>query len=149
MTDVVLRTPGHAVVRYATTHPVASTPALVNWSRWIAHCPAPYCRGAADLDYGQQRMVCVEPWCGAESAVVWPPNVADVEYVLAMRPDPITRNWETGETVADLMAENIAHGVAPPALLAGDPAASIRIVGDRVVAGPAIEAVRRRRELLA
>ncbi len=144
MTEVACRAPGPAVVRYATVHPVASTPALVNWSRWIARCPAPYCRGAADLDYGQQRIVCVEPWCGAESVVVWPPNVVDIEYLLAMRPDPITRNWEPGESVHDLLMENAAHGIAPPAVLAGDPAAAIRIVGDRVVSGPAIEAVRRR-----
>ncbi len=144
MTDVVLRTPGHAVVRYATTRPVASTPAVVNWSRWIARCPAPYCRGAADLTYGQPRMVCVEPWCGAESAVVWPPNVADIEYLLAVRPDPITRNWEPGETVHALLAENVEHGLAP-LMLADGPAAAISIVGDRVTAaGPALNAARRR-----
>jgi hypothetical protein len=51
--------------------------------------------------------------CGARSEVLWPPEgmVWSVERLLLMRPDPMTQNWEPGETLIDLMWENGAHGI--------------------------------------
>jgi hypothetical protein len=52
--------------------------------------------------------------CGLPTDIVWPPDPIAIEAVLLMRPDPASRNWEPGETVADLVMENAAHGIVPP-----------------------------------
>jgi hypothetical protein len=51
--------------------------------------------------------------CGARSEVLWPPDdlVWSIERLLLMRPDPMTQNWEPGETLTQLMWENGAHGI--------------------------------------
>lgn len=93
-----------------------STPAVAgmvyaraNHGRWIADCPRPYCRSAAQLATWEQVFFCLD--CHIEAAVIWPPSTEDIEQVLNMRPDPATRNWEPGEDLVDLLAENMAHGV--------------------------------------
>ncbi len=133
----LVRREGAAVIR---TNPVPAgrTPAVLNWSRWIARCPAPYCRGAATLDYGQVEVMCAEPWCGAAAQVYWPDNIADIELIVAVRPDPTTRNWEPGETIHDLLHDNLLHGIAPPGPLDAGPL--LVLLGDRVVAGSALPA---------
>lgn len=139
MTVVARREPtGLAVIRTEAPHG-GTTPALVNWSRWIANCPGWYCRGATDLDYGQTWTVCAEPWCRTRAAVVWPANVPDIEYLLSLRPDPTTRNWEPGETVHDLLAENIEHGILPPSWLESA-GTVLALAGDRIVGGSAAPA---------
>lgn len=45
-----------------------------------------------------------------------------IEAVLVLRPDVTARNWEPGETVAELVAENLAHGVPVPRVEAAPPA---------------------------
>lgn len=84
--------------------------ARVNWGRWIVDCTT--CTSALALPPGTEAMQCWD--CGAiVPLIVWPPDVASIEAVLAYRPDPNTRNWEPGETVTDLIAENAVHGIVP------------------------------------
>jgi len=89
--------------------------ARAEWSRWIADCPAPYCRSALQLRRFEPFFRCWD--CGAGADIVWPSNLEDIERLLMMRPDPIARNWFPGETLADLLAENIRHGIAPVPLM--------------------------------
>ncbi len=95
--------------------------ATVNHGYWIARCE---CRTPGDVSPG-----CIvwldRPWgwcvrCDNAAAggywrpVVLPPDRAAIEAVLVLRPDVATRNWLPGETVGDLVAENIANGVPVP-----------------------------------
>lgn len=91
----------------------ADVPAYVNHGRWVVECPD--CRGAQLACEQDRRFMCNT--CGNESiggrwrAVVWPPFWQGLESVLIRRPDPVTRNWLPGESVADLASENDDHGV--------------------------------------
>lgn len=106
--------------------------ARVNWGRWIADCPA--CPSAFALDRRQESFECWD--CGAPASVVWPPFVADVGRMLLMRPDPTTRNWTPGETVDDLLEENLTHGICPPSWLDGSDMTGITIIDSHVVSAP-------------
>jgi hypothetical protein len=96
--------------------------AYVSQSTWVARCPMPDCPAAEH--YGRKdgflgglrhdRFLC--NYCGLQCAVEWPSFAADIERLLAMRPIPSTRNWLPGETLVDLLGENIEHGVIPPGL---------------------------------
>lgn len=44
-------------------------------------------------------------------AIVYPDERAEIEGLLLMRESAENQNWETWETVSDLMRENNAHGV--------------------------------------
>lgn len=83
-----------------------------NWGRWVVDCATPYCTNAWMVRVGQPHWDCFT--CGYRNEINWPPDPAAIEYLLEMRPDPKTRNWEPGETLTDLLMENIAHGVVPP-----------------------------------
>lgn len=111
--------------------------AFHNHGRWVAYCDADGCSGAERLwpdgkiqtakkpngevvldergepvRYGVTRageMVCGN--CGHTSQVRFPSDGDEIEAVLKRRPVPETRNWEPGETVSDLKAENLSHGV--------------------------------------
>ena len=95
--------------------------------RWVLVCC--FCPGIQHLghpapsafdQYGRP----VERWacelCSNSAAgqriadVIWPePRYArDIYQVLNARPDPETRNWVPGETIGDLLAENVTNGVA-------------------------------------
>lgn len=87
------------------------TYARVNWSRWIADCPNPFCTSALAVAREQPWFACLD--CDATAEIVWPRYCEDVERLLVMRPDPITRNWEPGETLQDLYRENAEHGILP------------------------------------
>lgn len=50
-----------------------------------------------------------------------------IERLLMMRPIPYTRNWLPGETLTDLLAENIEHGIGP-----SEPGQEMAIVGDQI-----------------
>lgn len=78
--------------------------AYVNHGRWVADC---VCNGAELVQRGT-RFLCGS--CGLESPVVWPDDADDVDRVLEPRP-PRNQNWRPGETVGQLTAENIEHGV--------------------------------------
>lgn len=84
--------------------------ARVNWGRWLADCPT------GDLDapvIDPQWGVAVCLTCGSvfTSSIVMPPDWADIDAALMVRPLVHTRNWSPPETLADLLAENAAHGL--------------------------------------
>lgn len=94
--------------------------ARVNHGAWIASCPC----GAEGAPSPGMLVFVDAPiaWCvrcenaathGAWRPVVLPPpDERDaIEAMLAARPDSATRNWAPGESVADLAAENVAHGL--------------------------------------
>ncbi len=94
--------------------------ARINWGRIVVDCPSPICKAALTLPPGWPVYDCWE--CPAVGAVAWPANLADIASVLWLRPDPFTRNWEPGESLEQLVVENIAervgigeHGEALPA----------------------------------
>lgn len=105
---------------------------------WVADCP----RGCGNVEHlyaranprdaNSPRIVQMPGfYCSycklgdAETVPIdWPPNMADIMAVLALRPIPHTRNWYPkdhdtalkfhvphGQTVDDLRAENASHGV--------------------------------------
>jgi hypothetical protein len=57
------------------------------------------------------------PLCGNRATgrrwrpVAYPDDFEAIEAALRARPDPTTRNWTPGETVADLLDENREHGL--------------------------------------
>ena len=87
--------------------------AYVNHGNWMVDCPFPGCNSAQYASRTDHRFFCVE--CGRGWApVAWPGDldVAAIEAALSIRPESSTRNWAPGETVAELQADNAAHGVA-------------------------------------
>ncbi len=95
----------------------------VNHGRWVVECDAADCRGAIDVSQHlsaagivcdcQDRTACyhqTDP-CGHIIRIDWPGFRTELWRILAVRPDPITRNWLPGETVEDLKAENLLHGM--------------------------------------
>lgn len=83
--------------------------ARANWGRWIVDCPSPFCTSALAAAPGTESFTCWD--CGAEGEIEWPANWGDIERLLTMRPDPITRNWLPGETLEDLQTENVENGI--------------------------------------
>lgn len=93
-----------------------SVPAVVNHGRWIVRCPT--CSGAQFASRPDRRFFCssclnhasAHRWIGVE----WPDDavVHQIETILMRRPNPTNRNWEPGETVADLVRENGLRGHA-------------------------------------
>lgn len=89
----------------------------VDRGRWIVICPRAEvgCGGATMMDVEEPYYVCVE--CGSPEnqgfpyQVVFPRARVKIEEVLLWRPDKRTQNWHGNESVADLQAENIEHGV--------------------------------------
>jgi hypothetical protein len=87
--------------------------ARLNWGRWIADCASPWCTSALQLDPGMTAMRCWD--CGWETThIAWPDDPDAIAWVLALRPDEKNRNYEPGETLDVLVAENVAHGIAMP-----------------------------------
>jgi hypothetical protein len=88
-----------------------TTNARVAWSRWVGDCTV--CPSALWLSTLQPEFTCWD--CGQQIEVVWPsPSlIAGVERLLSMRPDPTTRSWYPGETLNDLLLENMQYGVIP------------------------------------
>lgn len=91
----------------------------ISWGKWVARCPADGCPQAehygADPDTGHVGGLTDSTFrcghCGMFCAAEWPdPDVAaDVVALLGMRPVPATRSWLPGETVENLLAENVEH----------------------------------------
>lgn len=113
-----------------------TTFARVNWSRWIADCSNPHCRDAMMLPPGTPGMRCKD--CGAISEVVWPPDVEAITVVLARRPAEWNRNWAPPETVADLILENLEHGILPANLEELPLGQLLELGGRRAIAGPEV-----------
>lgn len=96
----------------------------VNQGRWIADCP--FCPGAEKIWPGgrlQYRPDVPHPfgivdstlhcgYSGEKAPVVFPADAPLIHQLLEKRPDPHNRNWTPGETVEDLIFENLSHGVA-------------------------------------
>jgi hypothetical protein len=89
---------------------------------WINDCPL--CRGAQLTSLGDR---CVD--CGLLLEVRWPSDEVryGVERLLSQRPISHTRNWSPGESLHDLLAENVQHGIGP-----AEPGQVLSIVGDTI-----------------
>ena len=85
--------------------------ARINWSRIVVDCPRAWCTSALSLPPGWDVFQCWD--CHWRAPIVWPADLAGIVSVLALRPDPKTRNWEPGESILDLVRENIEHGILP------------------------------------
>lgn len=110
----------------------------LNWGRWVAACPRPFCTNAEQFGrcpdgtvggLGSDRFECRVAYggCGLRCGVEWPPNIADIEALVMPRTVPATRNWLPGETVHDLLRENLTHGLVP-----ND---DLELAGDRITQG--------------
>lgn len=110
----------------------------MNHGRWVARCPRPFCTSAEQFGrcpdgtvgglhglYFDCRLE--HGGCGLRCAADWPPNVEDIERLILARPVPGTRNWHPGETLRDLLRENLAHGVIP--------LDDLELAGDRITVG--------------
>lgn len=99
--------------------------ARVYSGRWIVDCPV--CNGAERLDFDSPAWRCC--YCWAEHEVRWPSRelASGIVRLLSMRPVPMTRNWFPHETLHDLLAENVEHGVGPL-----EPGQSMQIIGDTI-----------------
>lgn len=116
----------HAPLPAAEALEAAGTPTAgteievyANQGRWVAECPD--CHSAQLACRTDRRFLCVE--CGNVAvggrwrSVVWPDDVPGIEAALEER-DGVNQNWLPGETVADLLAENLDN-VPPPELARG------------------------------
>ena len=114
--------------------------AFADWGSWKARCA--WCTSALALSRFQEGFVCWD--CGRPVEVVWPSAamVRGVERLLTMRPDPMNWNWLPGESLHDLLAENVAHGV-----MAADSGSVLAIMGDEIVTDT-FPALAGRRELV-
>lgn len=81
--------------------------ARINFGRIVVDCPNRHCVSALTLPPGWPLYACWD--CPTIAGIVWPDNLPDIAAVLLLRPDPNTRSWNPGETLEDLVAENIAH----------------------------------------
>lgn len=114
--------------------------AYVYNGEWVADCPRPGTQadkaGCANVEflYRQSRMngprdtelpffTC--SYCGMQSKIVWPRRREEIMMALVVRPVPNNRNWYPedhpvavrfriphGQTVAQLLEENEAHGIS-------------------------------------
>lgn len=105
---------------------------------WVGDCPEEGCKNAEFLTdkpdnfrwkpvRGDRKtiFVCSNEQCGVITrSIQWPAAAEEIEAVLSLRPLALNRNWypeghltavshgiPDGQTVADLVAENEAHGV--------------------------------------
>jgi len=83
------------------------TRAYVNRGRWIAECE---CRHAAQVSSGDEWRC---PVCGTRYVVLWPADRVAIQDALRQRPVE-NQNWLPTETINDLLAENIEHGISAP-----------------------------------
>lgn len=100
-----------------------SVPVFMSWGKWVAKCPRPGCHNAEQFGKCDDATVggltgrafyCRESHggCGFECGADWPPNVDDIEFMTRARPKG-ARNWFPGETVNDLLRENVDHYLMP------------------------------------
>lgn len=78
---------------------------------WIADCPV--CNSAAKREVDDPVWTCQD--CDTAHEVVWPSQEMryGVARLLMLRPVRHNRNWFPWETLHDLLAENVAHGIGP------------------------------------
>jgi hypothetical protein len=109
-----------------------------NWGRWLIDCSSPWCTSAMQVYPGQISVTCLD--CGTTMGpLIWPADPDGIELLLLMRPVEKTRNWLPGETLQDLLAENVLHGILPKGIEPADPdavaAELMTTVDDRLVSG--------------
>lgn len=97
-----------------TTTAGQPTRARVNHNKWIADCPD--CGGCEFIwRDGPPVMLCLSCLNGGIGhvwrSVTLPDEIEAIEAALLARPMPENRNYELGETVADLLAQNAENGV--------------------------------------
>lgn len=85
----------------------AKLKARVDAGRWIVDCDC----GAGNSTHPEWGIALCYG-CGAvREKVKFPKEWKGVEKELLRRPETVTRNWLSGETVAALKRENAEHGV--------------------------------------
>ena len=102
--------------------------ARMDHGRWVVDCAADDCRAVLfpecpmfpEDNYGTLSLrclcndvsVCDHPSipCGVPIEATFPTDRLDIDRLMNQRPRKANRNWET-ETVAELKAENLLHGV--------------------------------------
>lgn len=98
-------------------------PVFLSWGRWVARCPRPDCHNAEQFgpcgDGTPGGLSGTSFWCrpgyggcGLRAAVGWPADLEGIEFMTRSRP-VAARNWLPGETVHDLLRENLEHGLMP------------------------------------
>ncbi len=93
--------------------PQGDIEALVNHSNWLVRCPNPDCSEVTMVDQGELYWC---PNCGsadndfAPRTVIFPSHIKTITTLLAKRPRQ-NRNWEPGETLAQLKRENKERGL--------------------------------------
>ena len=102
-----------------TGEPRGELQAEINQGRWIVRCPVAGCGGAIIPSESDPVFYCTE--CGNEDnggamySVCFPQERKAIEVELMRRPLrarlPSSRNWQPGETVADLRHEADERGV--------------------------------------
>ncbi len=89
-----------------------SVAAYVNHGRWIADCPHGD-GGALMVDIHVLRFIC--PRCanwrvdGKWHEIILPEDFHEIERLLELRPDIMSRNWRSPESMDDLRQENRDH----------------------------------------
>lgn len=114
--------------------------AYVYSGEWVADCPRPADpmtgKGCGNVEFlyqssrlrgprDQQKPFFVCSSCGWQAAIDWPRRREEILMALSVRPMPGSRNWYPadhpvavnfrlphGQSVAELMEENEAHGVS-------------------------------------
>lgn len=94
-------------------------PVYYNHGRWVVDCPRKTCASAALAPKDRKRITCIcgdvevcdhKTPCNARMDLIWPELPDAIVEMVSKRPRG-NRNWYPGETLADLHAENLAHGV--------------------------------------
>jgi hypothetical protein len=82
--------------------------ARILYGRWLVDCPV--CRGANDVDPAEPVYLCSScGWPEQLTPVEFPTERMEIERLLLKRPIQ-NRNWQPGETLSFLIAENIVYG---------------------------------------
>ncbi len=90
--------------------------AYLNHGQWVVDCPADDCEAVLFANRTECECrdvsVCEHPLipCGVSLQVVFPADRVGIDRLLGSRPRR-NRNWIPSESVADLKAENMLHGV--------------------------------------
>lgn len=86
---------------------------FVSGGWWKVYCVTPACQAQGDhpsFSIEWRLAICLN--CGAVyEDVPVPADAAEIARLLLLRHEMWTRNWLPSETVADLYAENAAHGL--------------------------------------
>jgi len=114
--------------------------AYVYRGRWVGKCPVEGCENVEYLTVEplfanrysiesrwerKDYFICTNEQCGTvTTSIAFPQNADEIEDVLNLRPVALNRNWypaghitavmhgiEDGQTVAELIAENLEHGI--------------------------------------